>query len=114
MIYRPDQGSLIVRPTADPDCPWDLPGGRHISRTDPELELRRLCHEQVGCDVQVLAGRPAVPHGHGSGRVVYRLYMCTVAADEALPLGCAAVRWVPRAGLSEFAFAAGIGALIQP
>jgi hypothetical protein len=112
LIFRPEQGYLFIRPTDEADGPWDLPGGPHESHTAPEIVLRQLCAAQIGCDVQVLAGRPPMRFGQGASSISYRLYLCALPADEALPLGCAAVRWVPAAALGEFRLSPGIARIM--
>ncbi len=113
LIFRPDAGYLILRRSSDPDDPWDLPGGPLASHTEPETVLRQQCLEQVGCCVQVLAGRPPFTVRRDGAELTYRLFLCAAEADEAIPLGCAAVRWVPSVALAEYRFAAELRGVLE-
>lgn len=113
MVFRPPGRYLIIRTSPEPEAAWDLPGGPVESQTMPELILRRCCQEQVGCDVHVVAGRPPVTTGSGPLETRWHVFLCTVLQDEALPIGCAELRWVTKADLREYQFAGDVQSVVD-
>lgn len=91
-----------MRPHTDPDSPWQFPGGRVGAHAAAEDVLRRLCLDWVGVELDVLLGQPPFEHSFGAYTVKYRFFLCPVTHDEALPCGCADLRWVPAAQLAEY------------
>lgn len=102
LICRPGREYLIVRLHADPEGPWGFPGGRVGQRIAAEDALRRLCLEQVGVQPDALLSQPPFDYCFGTYTVTYRFFLCPVTGDEALPCGCAELRWVPVAQLPEY------------
>jgi 8-oxo-dGTP pyrophosphatase MutT (NUDIX family) len=71
--------------------------------------LRRLCLEQVGIALDTLISEPPFDYSFGAHTVTYRFFLCPVTSDEALPCGCAELRWVPVSQLAEYALDAPSG-----
>ncbi len=102
LICRNQREYLIIRPYTDPEGPWAFPGGRIGARMAAEDALRRLCLEQVGIELETLVSQPPFEHAFGTHTVTYHFFLCPVARDEALPCGCADLRWVPAVQLAEY------------
>ena len=102
LICRRGCEYLIVKQHTDPDCPWGFPGGRIGQRIAPEDALRRLCLEQVGVQLAELLSQPPFDRAFGTHTVTYRFFLCPVTGDDALPCGCAELRWVPLTQLPEY------------
>jgi 8-oxo-dGTP pyrophosphatase MutT (NUDIX family) len=103
LICRRRREYLIIKLHADPDCPWGFPGGRVGENAAPEVVLRRACLEQAGIALDTLISQPPFDYSFGPHTVTYRFFLCPVTSDEALPCGCAELRWVPAAQLAEYA-----------
>lgn len=95
---------LILRTVADPDRPWEFPGGRIEARESPEAGLRRLVRAQLGVELELVVGQPPFEYSFGTHTVVYRYYLCGLLQGEPRPLACAEVRWVLSGQLCEYLF----------
>ena len=104
LLCRAPHTYLIIKSHADSECPWSFPGGRIGPRTAAEDALRRLCLELVGVAPDTLIRQPPFEYRFGTHTVTYRYFLCPVARDDALPCGCAELRWTPIAQLSDYVF----------
>jgi ADP-ribose pyrophosphatase YjhB (NUDIX family) len=112
LITRPAGELLIIRRYADDECGWELPGGPVAPHADAWTELQRQCVEQVGLDLAPLRELAPVPIGAGGATIEYRVFVAEAAADEALALGCAEVRWVRRERVALYAFEPSLARLL--
>ena len=104
VLRRPTGEYLVVRPAEEADAPWDFPGVRHDPPECEEVRLRRACLERLGLSLGTLLPQGAFEYGYGTHVIRYQFFAGAVA-DEALPLGYGAVRWVGARQLSEYKFA---------
>ena len=103
VLRRSPSECLIVRRFDDPAEPWELPGQRVQERESAEVTIRRACVEKLGLDPAELVPQPTLAHGRGTHGVNFRYFVGNVRSDDALPLGYAAVRWVPLNELDDYA-----------
>ncbi len=93
---------LIVKRHADPDTPWQFPGGRVQGPAPPEQSLRRLCVAGLGLELEPLVAQAAFVQRFGTHTVTYLHFVGAVADDQATPQGYAELRWVPPGQLCEY------------
>jgi len=92
-ILRRGSGEfLIVKRHADPDTPWQFPGGRVQGPAPPEQSLRRLCVAGLGLELEPLVAQAAFVQRFGTHTVTYLHFVGAVADDQATPLGYAELR----------------------
>jgi len=101
LIHRGPREYLIVKPSDDLGAAWQFPGGRAAADLGAEECLRRWCLTNLGLELSTLTPQAAFDYGFGSHIVSYRWFHGRARADDALPLGCAAVRWVAVDDLAE-------------
>lgn len=102
IIRRTPAECLIVRRFDDPAEPWELPGERVAARESAEVTVRRACRGKLGIEPSELVPQPVLAHGCGTHGVTFRYFLGNVRHDDALPLGYAAVRWVPLSELDQY------------
>ncbi len=104
LIQRAGRDYLIIKPQSDQDQPWEFPGGRVQPNEVPEAGLRRLCHAQLGVELQISIGQPPFVYRFGTHSVTYRYHICGIRGGQAEAVGCAETRWVLREQLREYVF----------
>ncbi|MBK9129331.1 MAG: NUDIX hydrolase [Phycisphaerales bacterium] len=103
---------LVVRPFADDEAAWDLPGSPLSAHVEPEQALRATCLVTIGVDIPEFTLVSPVRVGQGGETVEYHFGLARLDADAALPLGCAELRWVRRERLALLTFEPAIARLL--
>ena len=91
---------------------WEFPGGKRESDESFEQCLVRELQEELGVTVKVGELFEAVDHVYPEKSVHLRFFHCLLLEGEPEALGCAAVRWVERTELHDFAFPAADAGLL--
>lgn len=94
---------------------WEFPGGKREPAETYEECLRRELHEELGVQVLVHEEIERITHRYPEKTVHLRFFRCTLAEGSAEPraLGCAAVAWVTRETLGNYAFPAADARLLE-
>ncbi len=103
---------LVLRPFADDEATWELPGAPLAAHAESEQALRAACLTTLGVDVPEFTLIPPIRVGVGGETVEYHFGLARLDADNALPLGCAELRWVRRERLALLAFEPAIARLL--
>jgi mutator protein MutT len=114
LLFR-DGRLLITQRHADAHLGglWEFPGGKREPGESFEACLRRELQEELGCDVEVLECVESVTHAYPEKTVHLQFHRCRWLAHEPRPIDCAAIRWVGREELSQFAFPAADAQLLD-
>ena len=110
------RGMLLIaqRPaTAHLGGLWEFPGGKCEPGETFEQCLVREIREELGVDVSVGGLFESVTHAYPEKTVHLKFFVCRLPAGEPKPLGCAAVRWVARSELKDYAFPAADARLLE-
>ena len=94
---------------------WEFPGGkREPGETFAEC-LRRELREELDVETEVGAELAMVRHAYPTKCVLIRFFRCRLAkgSAETQALGCAALAWVSRAELADYAFPAADARLLE-
>lgn len=83
---------------------WEFPGGKREAGESWEACLIRELREELDVDVEVGALFEEVRHEYPGKAVHLRFYRCRLARGEPRAVDCAAVAWVTREQLRDFAF----------
>ncbi|TAL06484.1 MAG: NUDIX domain-containing protein, partial [Verrucomicrobia bacterium] len=75
--------------------------------------LARELHEELGVKVSVGGLFEEVTHAYPEKTVHLKFFLCRLADGEPQPLGCAAVKWIGRAELSQHEFPAADQQLLE-
>lgn len=105
LVRRADGCVLLVRWSDEPDAPWQLPGGAAGAGCAAEQTARELCHTQTGLAPAEFVRQASFVYGGPAGERTYECFTAEVAADEALPLGCAVLRWIRPGARAEYRIA---------
>ncbi|HNQ72557.1 MAG TPA: 8-oxo-dGTP diphosphatase MutT [Verrucomicrobiota bacterium] len=99
---------LITRRKADAHLGglWEFPGGKREAHETLAQCLVRELHEELGVTVAVGELFASVRHAYPGRRVLLNFFLCQLIRGEPQPLDCAAVQWVSRTELREYAFPA--------
>jgi len=92
---------------------WEFPGGKCEPGETFEQCLVREIREELGVDVSVGGLFESVTHAYPEKTVHLKFFVCRLPAGEPKPLGCAAVRWVARSELKDYAFPAADARLLE-
>lgn len=94
---------------------WEFPGGKRELAETYEACLRRELHEELGVQVCVHEEIERLTHRYPEKTVHLRFFRCTLEEASAEPraLGCAAVAWVTRETLGNYAFPAADARLLE-
>lgn len=92
---------------------WEFPGGKREPGESFEQCLARELHEELGVEVSVGALFETVTHAYPERTVYLQFHLCDLRAGEPQPLGCAALRWVNRSELDDYAFPAADAGLLE-
>lgn len=85
---------------------WEFPGGKRESQETFEQCLIRELREELGVTVAVGELFESVLHTYPERRVALKFFLCQLIQGEPQPLECAAVQWVSRTELNNYAFPA--------
>jgi mutator protein MutT len=83
---------------------WEFPGGKREPGETYEACLVREIREELGVEIVVGECLAEVFHEYPEKRLHLKFFRATLTAGEPKPLDCAALQWITRAGLDEFAF----------
>ena len=92
---------------------WEFPGGKREHGESFEECLARELREELGVEVAVGELFETVTHAYPEKTVHLQFHLCSLPSGEPQPLGCAAVRWVKRAELADYAFPAADARLLE-
>lgn len=92
---------------------WEFPGGKREPNETFETCLIREIREELGVEISVGALFEEVAHTYPEKAVHLKFFLCTLLSGEPQPLDCAAVRWIDRSELKNFAFPAADSRLLQ-
>lgn len=114
LIFR-DGKLLITQRHADAHLGglWEFPGGKREAYETYEQCLARELREELGVEVRVGEVFESVTHAYAEKTVHLEFFVCEVVAGEPRPLGCAAVKWVSKAGLVNYSFPAADARLLE-
>ena len=107
LIFRSGQ-LLITQRHADAHLGglWEFPGGKREPDETFEQCLVRELQEELGVTVAVGELLESLTHAYPEKTVHLKFFVCRLLAGEPQPLGCAALKWVDRAGLAAHEFPA--------
>jgi mutator protein MutT len=83
---------------------WEFPGGKRQTGESWEACLIRELREELGIVVEVGRLYSSVSHQYGNRIVHLRFFLCELRCGEPRALGCGALAWVDRGGLSHYVF----------
>ena len=83
---------------------WEFPGGKREPDESWEDCLRRELREELAIEVEVGRVFSEVTHAYPAKTVRLRFFVCSLMSGEPRPLDCAALAWVTRDRLGDFAF----------
>ena len=92
---------------------WEFPGGKREADETYEQCLARELREELGVEVRVGEVFGSVTHAYPEKTVHLEFFVCELVAGEPRPLGCAAVKWVSKAGLLNYSFPAADARLLE-
>ncbi len=92
---------------------WEFPGGKCEAGETAEACVRREVREEVGLEVETLAGLAAIEHDYPYGRVRLHPFVCLHVSGEAQCLAVAEARWVLATELGGYEFPAANEGLLQ-
>ena len=92
---------------------WEFPGGKREPNETFEQCLARELKEELGIQVVVGGLFEQVKHAYPEKTVVLEFFLCRIERGEPQPLGCAAVKWVQLAELSQHEFPAADARLLE-
>lgn len=85
---------------------WEFPGGKRESQETFEQCLIRELREELGVTVAVGELFESVLHTYPERQVALKFFLGQLIQGEPQPLACAAVQWVSRTELNNYAFPA--------
>jgi len=105
LIFR--EGKLLItqrHATAHLGGLWEFPGGKREPGETYEACLVREIREELG--VQIIVGEclAEVSHEYPEKRLHLKFFHATLTSGEPQPLDCAALQWITRDVLDDFAF----------
>jgi mutator protein MutT len=92
---------------------WEFPGGKREANESFEACLVREIREELGVEIAVGKLFEEIAHDYPEKSVHLKFFVCALTAGEPRPLDCAAVRWISRDELKQFAFPAADAQLLQ-
>ncbi|MFZ1074712.1 MAG: 8-oxo-dGTP diphosphatase MutT [Verrucomicrobiia bacterium] len=97
---------LITRRRADVHLAglWEFPGGKREPDESFEQCLVRELREELGVEISVGGLFEEVVHAYPEKTVRLRFSICSLKSGEPEPLDCAALKWVDKSELDEYAF----------
>ena len=92
---------------------WEFPGGKCEPGESFEQCLVRELREELGVEISVGRLFEEIIHAYPEKTVHLRFYSCCLPAGEPQPLDCAALKWVNKSELGEYAFPAADARLLD-
>jgi mutator protein MutT len=92
---------------------WEFPGGKRETGETFEECLVREIREELGVTVAVRELVEEIVHAYPEKTVHLKFFHCRLVAGEPAPIGCAAVNWVTKKTLADFAFPAADARLLE-
>ncbi len=88
LAQRPEGKHLALK--------WEFPGGKVEPGEMPETAIARELHEELGCEVRVVAALPRSQHAYDRGMVEMIPFVCTLVPGRSPPQPHehAALQWV--------------------
>ena len=83
---------------------WEFPGGKREAGETFEQCLVREIREELGLEIAVGALFEEISHVYPEKSVHLKFFRCQILSGEPQPLDCAAVKWIPKAGLDQHEF----------
>jgi mutator protein MutT len=114
LIFR-DSKLLITQRHADSHLGglWEFPGGKREPAETFEQCLVREVREELGVEISVGGLLEEITHAYPEKTVHLKFFICRLERGEPKPLGCAALKWVGKAGLEQYAFPAADARLLD-
>jgi len=83
---------------------WEFPGGKVEAGEEPEAAMVRELREELGCEVEIVAGLPRSFHAYERGRVEMIPFVCLLAqgSAEPHPHEHAELAWVTMADIPSY------------
>lgn len=114
LVFR--EGKLLLtqrHPDSHLGGLWEFPGGKREPGEDFPQCLRRELREELGIEIEVGPLLESLTHAYPEKTVHLRFFHCRWREHEPRPLGCAALAWVARAQLDDYAFPAADARLLD-
>jgi len=114
LIFR--RGTLLItqrHPNAHQGGLWEFPGGKREAGETFEQCLFREIREELGVEITVGDLFEEVTHAYPEKTVLLKFFICQLGSGEPKPLDCAAVKWVAKIELADFAFPAADARLLE-
>jgi mutator protein MutT len=92
---------------------WDFPGGKREAGETFEACLVREIREELGVTVAVGELFEEIVHAYPEKTVHLKFFNCRLVAGEPQAIGCAALTWVTKNALADFAFPAADARLLE-
>ena len=92
---------------------WEFPGGKREAGETFEQCLVREIREELGLEIAVGALFEEISHVYPEKSVHLKFFRCQILSGEPQPLDCAAVKWIPKAGLDQHEFPAADAQLLE-
>jgi mutator protein MutT len=92
---------------------WEFPGGKREPGETFEQCLARELREELGIEVAIQGLFEEITHDYADRSVYLKFFTCQLRAGEPQALGCAAVKWVGQAELTEHDFPAADARLLD-
>jgi len=114
LIFRDGQ-LLITQRHADAHLGgrWEFPGGKLEAGETFEQCLVREIREELGVTIAVGELFEEISHVYPEKLVHLKFFRCQLLVGEPQPLDCAAVKWIPPAGLDTHEFPAADARLLE-
>jgi mutator protein MutT len=107
LVFRNGQLLITRRPAGSHLAGlWEFPGGKRHADETFEACLQRELREELGVQVEVGELVESLTHAYPEKTVLLKFFRCRLLAGEPSPIGCAAVAWVTRETLRQYAFPA--------
>jgi 8-oxo-dGTP diphosphatase len=114
LIFR--DGKLLItrrRPEAHLGGLWEFPGGKREPGEAFEQCLVRELREELGVEIAVDGLFEEIIHIYPEKTVRLKFFFCRLLAGEPQPLDCAALQWVGKSELNQYAFPAADAQLLD-
>ena len=92
---------------------WEFPGGKREAGETFEQCLVREIREELGVEISVGELFEEIRHDYPEKSVHLKFFLCQLISGEPQPLDCAAVKWIKKNELTDFAFPAADRQLLE-